>query len=106
MTIVDMNEAIRNNNLLSPEGNELSAVETFNMMFKTVSGSKYASIDGEKTKSLSGTINLHNNDGTTGKYEINDHGDELSGFMLYDKNSVSYMRPETAQGMFVNFKNI
>jgi glycyl-tRNA synthetase len=64
MTIEAMTTAIRENKLKSPEGNELSDVKQFNMMFKTNIGA------------------------------------------MEDESSVSYLRPETAQGMFVNFKNI
>jgi len=64
MSLPEMDSAIKNAKLKSPDGNALSEVRQFNMMFKT-------------------------NVGAT-----------------QDENSVSYLRPETAQGMFVNFKNI
>jgi len=64
MTSEDMGKALEENNVKSPEGNELGAVQQFNMMFKTGLGS----VEGEEM-----TI---------------------------------YLRPETAQGTFVNFKNI
>ncbi len=64
MTLADMGTSIKENGLTSPDGNELSEPQQFNMMFKTSVGSV---------------------DGT-----------DMS----------IYMRPETAQGMFVNFKNI
>lgn len=64
MTLEQMAGLIKEKGIKSPEGNELSAPQQFNMMFKTSVGS----VDGTDT-----TV---------------------------------YMRPETAQGMFVNFKNI
>jgi glycyl-tRNA synthetase len=64
MTLAQMGEIIQEKNIKSPDGNELSTPQQFNMMFKTSVGS----VDGSDT-----TV---------------------------------YMRPETAQGMFVNFKNI
>ena len=64
MTLEQMGAVIADKKIKSPDGNELSAPQQFNMMFKTTVGS----VDG--------------NDMTV------------------------YMRPETAQGMFVNFKNI
>lgn len=64
MTLEQMSEAIVANKIKSPEGNELSTPQQFNMMFKTSVGS----VDGTDT--------------------------------------AVYLRPETAQGMFVNFKNI
>jgi glycyl-tRNA synthetase len=64
MSLEDIGKIIKEKNIKSPEGNELSVPQQFNMMFKTSVGS----VDGTDT--------------------------------------VVYMRPETAQGMFVNFKNI
>ncbi len=64
MTLEQMGEVIKEKKIKSPDGNELSTPQQFNMMFRTSVGS----IDGSDT-----TV---------------------------------YMRPETAQGMFVNFKNI
>lgn len=64
MSVEDMGKAIREKGIKSPDGNELSAPQQFNMMFKTSVGS----VEGGDT-----TV---------------------------------YLRPETAQGMFVNFKNI
>jgi glycyl-tRNA synthetase len=59
----EMTEAIQEEGITSPDGNELGEVKTFNMMFETEVGAA-----GNATK--------------------------------------TYLRPETAQGMFVNFKHI
>ncbi|HUO56330.1 MAG TPA: glycine--tRNA ligase [Candidatus Paceibacterota bacterium] len=64
MTLAQMGEAIQEHGIKGPDGNELSAPQQFNMMFKTSVGS----VDGSDT--------------------------------------AIYLRPETAQGMFINFKNI
>lgn len=64
MTMAQMDEAIKKNNILSPDKNPLSESRTFNMMFTTHVGP------------------------------------------VADENSVSYLRPETAQGIFTNFKNV
>jgi glycyl-tRNA synthetase len=64
MTLEQMGDVIREKKIKSPDGNEFSAPQQFNMMFRTTVGS----VDGSDT-----TV---------------------------------YLRPETAQGMFVNFKNI
>ena len=64
MTLEQMGEKIKELKIKSPDGNELSAPQQFNMMFRTSVGS----VEGTDT-----TV---------------------------------YLRPETAQGMFVNFKNI
>ncbi len=64
MTMQQMDEAIAEHGIKSPDGNPLSKSRTFNMMFKTHIGA---------TES---------------------------------EDSVSYLRPETAQGIFTNFKNV
>ena len=64
MTPEEMTKLVREHNLKSPEGNDLSDVRTFNMMFATQAGA------------------------------------------VVDSSSTTYLRPETAQGMFVNFKNV
>ena len=64
MTMQQMDAAIADNGLKSPDGNSLSESRTFNMMFTTHVGA------------------------------------------THDAASVSYLRPETAQGIFTNFKNV
>jgi glycyl-tRNA synthetase len=62
--IEELARLIKENNIKSPDGNELTEVKQFNMMFKTSVGS-------------------------------------VEGF-----DTSVYLRPETAAGMFTNFKNI
>lgn len=64
MTMEQMDAAIIEKGIKSPDGNPLSKSQTFNMMFKTHVGA---------TES---------------------------------EDSISYLRPETAQGIFTNFKNV
>ena len=64
LTMEQMDAAIIEHGIKSPDGNPLSASRTFNMMFTT-------------------------HVGPTG-----------------DDASISYLRPETAQGIFTNFKNV
>ena len=64
MTMEQMDAAIVEKGIKSPDGNLLSTSRTFNMMFKTHVGA---------TES---------------------------------EDSISYLRPETAQGIFTNFKNV
>ncbi|MCI5051297.1 MAG: glycine--tRNA ligase [Candidatus Pacebacteria bacterium] len=64
MSIDEMSQALKDNNILSPEGNKLGDVREFNLMLKTQLGSSS------------------------------------------DSSSTAYLRPETAQGIFVNYKNI
>lgn len=64
LTPPEMTAKIRELKLKSPDGNALSDVRQFNMMFETRAG------------------------------------------VVEDTSSLVYLRPETAQGMFVNFKNV
>jgi glycyl-tRNA synthetase len=64
MSMEDMSALIREKSVKSPDGNPLSDVRQFNMMFKTHVGP------------------------------------------VQDDNAISYLRPETAQGIFTNFKNV
>jgi len=64
MTMEQMDSAIRENGIKSPDGNPLSESRTFNMMFTTHVGP------------------------------------------THDDASISYLRPETAQGIFTNYKNV
>ena len=64
LSLQQMSDLIREHDIKSPNGNPLSEVRTFNMMFKTNVGP------------------------------------------IDDESSVSYLRPETAQGIFTNYKNI
>lgn len=64
MTYEQMDAVIAEKGIKSPEGNDLSSVRMFNLMFETHVGS------------------------------------------IQDDTSKAFLRPETAQGMFVNFKNV
>ena len=64
LSLDDMTQLIKDNDVKSPNGNPLSEVRTFNMMFSTTVGP------------------------------------------VADDKSISYLRPETAQGIFTNFKNV
>ena len=64
MTMEQMDKAIIERGIKSPDGNPLSPSRTFNMMFTTHVGA------------------------------------------THDESSISYLRPETAQGIFTNFKNV
>lgn len=64
LSLEAMTKLIRDNEVKSPNGNSLSEVRTFNMMFTTTVGP------------------------------------------VADDTSISYLRPETAQGIFTNFKNV
>jgi len=64
LSLEQMTQLIKDNDVKSPADNSLSEVRTFNMMFKTTVGP------------------------------------------VADDLSISYLRPETAQGIFTNYKNV
>jgi glycyl-tRNA synthetase len=64
LSLADMTKLIKDSDVKSPNGNALSDVRTFNMMFTTTVGP------------------------------------------VADDKSISYLRPETAQGIFTNFRNV
>lgn len=64
LSLDQLTQLIRDNNVKSPNDNELSDVRTFNMMFTTTVGP------------------------------------------VADDKAVTYLRPETAQGIFTNYKNV
>jgi glycyl-tRNA synthetase len=64
LSVSEMSDLIKENNVLSPDGNKLGEVRQFNMMLSTKVGASE------------------------------------------DSAATSYLRPETAQGIFVNFKNV
>jgi glycyl-tRNA synthetase len=50
LSIDDLKKLIHENKVKSPEGNDLTDPQTFNMMFKTVAGPKFASMQRKKSK--------------------------------------------------------
>lgn len=89
------------------KGPNFSKPEKFNMMLKTVVGPKYTSWDRRESGGLHGQIYYRKDNGEDEKvWDIKDADRELGGVMIYDSSSVSYLRPETAQGIFTNFKNV
>ena len=91
MTMTQMDEAIAEKGIKSPDGNPLSRSRTFNMMFKTFVG---------PAQGAEVTIGESMDDSS--------HAENLEGrkAFTYEPSSVSYLRPETAQGIFTNFKNV
>jgi glycyl-tRNA synthetase len=89
----ELNELITEKEIKSPDGNNLSPVRTFNMMFRTFVGP----MQGDE---LTISELKHDSEGSTIS--------NLEGMkaVSYDPNSVSYLRPETAQGIFTNYRNI
>lgn len=81
--------------------------QSFNMMFKTIVGPKFRSIDRKESNGMTAHIEWLNKDRkAVAEFDLDDTYNELGGFMLYDAQATSYLRPETAQGIFTNYKNV
>jgi glycyl-tRNA synthetase (class II) len=105
LSLEQMDALIEEKKIKSPDGNPLTKSTKFNMMFKTVVGPKFYSIEPKKDEYVAiDKIQFKNRtDDELGLLvKINDPFKELTAFNLYNKNSLSYLRPETAQGMFTN----
>ncbi len=91
LTMAEMDALIAEKGVKSPDGNPLSKSRTFNMMFRTFVGpAQGAEVTiGERMEGPKDTENLEGRKAFT-----------------FEPSSVSYLRPETAQGIFTNFKNI
>ena len=100
-----LNELIIEKQIKSPEGNDLSPVRTFNMMFKTRIGPVDDSVvAGGST--ITSNIKTSQEDST---YTVDTKTVETNETIKYSMNndsSVVYLRPETAQGIFTNYKNV
>jgi len=105
MSIEDMDKAIKEKEIKSPEGNQLSTVFSFNMMLKTHMGASSLDIITHGYGRLGGKLELLADSGQTTYVDIHERKN-TDAVTLYDTNSVSYLRPETAQGIFTNFKNV
>jgi len=100
-----LSKLIKDNGLKSPDGNAVSSVVQFNMMFKTNVGASSVSIQSEEYKSIEAKIVFKGENNFETTFDIEKRSD-VNSISLYDKNSVSYLRPETAQGIFTNYKNV
>lgn len=90
LSMGQMDSLIIEKGIKSPDGNPLSSSRTFNMMFRTFVGPA----QGEE-------ITIGEPMGPRGDIDL----EGRKGF-TYEESSVSYLRPETAQGIFTNFKNV
>ena len=91
LSMAEMDARIVEEGIKSPDGNLLSKSRTFNMMFRTFVGpAQGAEVTiGERMEGSADTERLEGRQAFT-----------------FEPSAVSYLRPETAQGIFTNFKNI
>jgi glycyl-tRNA synthetase len=108
MSMQQMDEAIIVNNIKSPDGNPLSKSITFNMMFKTIVGPKWGAANAKPGDHIAGEIAAYDKDGNEveGTRVLLKKDSDFDAAMLYDQSAQSYLRPETAQGIFTNYKNV
>lgn len=79
----------------------------FNMMFATPVGPTWGSFEPKYDNTLVGQIESRDKDGSVReKFTIKEGRTDINALMAYDKSSKSYLRPETAQGIFTNYKNV
>ncbi len=72
----------------------------FNMMFNTFVGPTFQVEEALIDRKLEMQAKLEGDDFWT------EYGNDFDGMLVYNKTSKSYLRPETAQGIFTNFKNV
>lgn len=101
MTIEQMDEVVLTKEIKSPDGNPLSSSRTFNMMFKTLIGPAEDTPTAKIVKP--GVVEIKAGDYIR-QYDI--EGDEMKAGSLTTNPATTYLRPETAQGIFTNYKNI
>ena len=87
MTLDQMDQMIADRGIKSPDGNPLSPSRQFNMMFPTIVGPNFR---------INHVLDVE------GKRQSNEFDTEIK----YAAQATSYLRPETAQGIFTNYKNV
>jgi glycyl-tRNA synthetase len=81
--------------------NTFDEPRAFNMMFETIAGpNSLAVYENNFDKNMSGTISIVKN------YFADEVENKLNTKDTYPLNQLVYLRPETAQGIFTNFKNV
>jgi glycyl-tRNA synthetase len=83
-----------------------SEAKQFNMMFKTEVGPTWSGWEAHEENYLTGKLQPISEDGKELDSITIPASEKYTGVVLYDKNSKSYLRPETAQGIFTNYKNV
>ncbi len=78
----------------------------FNMMFKTQVGPTWMGWEADDGNYLSGKLQPMSERGESLSSFTVPEDRKFSGLITYDKNAQSYLRPETAQGIFTNYKNV
>ena len=79
----------------------------FNMMFKTFMGPNWASVEDDTARRIQFAATFIDDEGQPiGDGVKESDNSDADSIAIYKRSSVSYLRPETAQGIFTNFKNV
>lgn len=101
LTMAEMDALIIEKGIKSPDGNPLSASRVFNMMFKTNVGPADDML--YISKQTPEYYEVSNSD----QFILIDKKEcEIKAGGLLDNPATSYLRPETAQGIFTNYRNV
>jgi len=87
--------------------NTMGEPSQFNMMFSTIAGPKWgmSEVIDEDGYIKANIKSYDKKDEETMSFNLNKN-DKIDGLMYFDKGAKTYLRPETAQGIFTNFKNV
>jgi glycyl-tRNA synthetase len=79
----------------------------FNLMLRTHMGASWGSYETDEKVHVGGTIEIIDNETKQKKFGLPiKEGDTYNSVTIYEKSGLTYLRPETAQGIFTNFKNV
>lgn len=95
MSPEQMNAAIKEKGIKSPDGNQVSDVRQFNMMFKSSIGAV------DHLQGVADTVRVSDNMTA----QLNPESSKKTA-SAREEPSIVYLRPETAAGMFMNYKNV
>jgi glycyl-tRNA synthetase len=107
LTMQQMDALIKEKDIKSPDGNLLSKSRTFNMMFETTIGPTSGDIDALDITSLKRASDRAVNGSKVEIEAWTEIAQKRIEQGLSDRQLAKvYLRPETAQGIFTNYKNV
>jgi len=105
LSMQQMDQAIMDNGIKSPDGNPLSESRTFNMMFTTQVGPSA----NQAINTLEHDLHVLSMGSGLDEHEIqkpSKYAQVIRDYINKIDTNVTYLRPETAQGIFTNYKNV
>ncbi|MBH2007776.1 glycine--tRNA ligase [Candidatus Saccharibacteria bacterium] len=106
-TMQQMDEAIKEKGIKSPDGNQLSKSRTFNMMFETTIGPISSDVDAMDITALRRAVDRSKNGSAVEIEAWTEIAEKRINQGLQERQTAKvYLRPETAQGIFTNYKNV